>query len=279
MDPSNAQHRPAGKPPRGSVGKPPRGSAGKSQRAPVIGILGSIITTNSGITPMGRSFANDTCVRAIANNGGTPIILPFIPGSGEDAFALCDGLLFPGGADVDPRYYNEEPHEKLGEVDPEYDAFWLSAARYAREHRRAVLGICRGLQLLNVAFGGTLYQDLSERPGKTLGHRQHEHRHITIGTACIEPGTRLRRILGEETVPINSLHHQSVKEPGKGLTVSAYAEDGVVEGLESPDGLIVAVQWHPEDLVYPREGLPTGSVPVMNRLFQDLVQRAAGTIA
>ena len=246
-----------------------------AQRRPVIGILGSIITTNSGITPMGRSFANDTCVRAIANNGGIPIILPFIPGSGEEAFALCDGLLFPGGADVDPRCYGEEPHEKLGEVDPEYDAFWLSAVSYAREHRLAVLGICRGMQLLNVAFGGTLYQDLSERPGAADEHHQKEHRHVTVGTARIEPGTRLHRILGEDTVPINSLHHQAVKELGKGLTVSAHAEDGVIEGFESTDGLIVAVQWHPEDLVYPREGLPTGSVPVMNRLFQDLVQRAS----
>ncbi len=250
-----------------------------AQRRPVIGILGSIITASSGITPMGRSFANDTCVRAIANNGGTPIILPFIPNSGEDAFDLCDGLLFPGGADVAPRYYNEEPHEKLGVVDPEYDAFWLSAARYAREHHLAVLGICRGMQLLNVACGGTLYQDLSERPEETMEHRQHEHRHVTVGTVRIEPETRLRRILDTETVPVNSMHHQAVKKPGDGLIISARAEDGVIEGIESPDGLIIAVQWHPEDLVYPHEELPTGSVPIMNRLFRDLVQRAAGMTA
>ncbi|MCR5346858.1 MAG: gamma-glutamyl-gamma-aminobutyrate hydrolase family protein [Fretibacterium sp.] len=246
-----------------------------TQYRPVIGIPGSIMVTNSGITPMGRNFVNDTCVQAVANNGGIPIILPLLPEPDPKAFALCDGLLFPGGADVSPCYYGEEPHEGLGKVDPVLDAFWLSAARFAQEHRLAVLGICRGMQLLNVACGGTLYQDLSERPG-SAGHHQREHRHVTVGTARIEPETRLRRILGTDAVPINSLHHQAVKEPGKGLIVSAHAEDGVVEGFESTDGLIVAVQWHPEDLVYPREGLPTGSVPVMNRLFQDLVQRAGG---
>lgn len=237
----------------------------------IIGILGSVLGTEgvSGET-VKRGFANDMCVRAVAENGGTPVILPFVanPALMESAFALCDGLLLPGGCDVDPSFYGEGPHAGLGEVDRALDAFWFHAVEHARRRRIPLLGLCRGMQLLNVAWGGTLYQDLGEREGAGLEHRQRAPRRVTTHAVHIEPGTRLSRILGEDTVPTNTMHHQAVRGPGPGLVVSARASDGVIEGIETPDGLLVGVQWHPEDLI--------DSVPLMNRLFQDLAARAAG---
>ena len=129
-----------------------------------------------------------------------------------------------------------------------------------------MLGICRGMQLLNVACGGSLYQDIGERAEKNLLHAQQLRRDTPTHRVLIEPDSRLRRILEAESVYANTLHHQSVKALGKGLVLTARAEDGVVEAFESPDSLIVAVQWHPEDLLR--------TIPVMSRLFMDLCDRA-----
>ena len=250
---------------------------------PMIGILGNIMRTKNA--PSGemvaRNYTNDACVRSIVENGGVPLLLPFVrereePDEMERAFALCDGMLFPGGWDVDPAFYGEEPHEKLGTVHHQLDIFWFRAAKYAREHGLAILGICRGMQLLNVAWGGSLYQDLSERevpssvgnPPRGIEHTQRALRSDVTHRVHIEPGTRLVSILGTAPLMTNSMHHQAVKAPGTGLTVSAHAEDGTIEAIESPDGQLLAVQWHPEDLI--------DTVPVMNKLFQDLVSRAMG---
>ena len=236
---------------------------------PIIGILGSVRRDpDSDFVCADRSCTNTTCVRAIDGNGGVPVILPVPedPRLSDPALALCDGLLFPGGWDVDPRHYGEPPHAMLGPVQPELDAFWFHAAAYASEHRIPMLGICRGMQLLNVACGGSLYQDIGERTEKNLLHMQQLRRDTPMHKVLIEPNSRLRHILEAESAYTNTLHHQSVKVPGKGLVLTAHAEDGIVEAFESPDGLIVAVQWHPEDLLR--------TVPVMNRLFMDLCDRA-----
>ena len=238
-------------------------------KKPVIGILGSVRRDpDPDFVCADRNYTNTTCVRAIDRNGGVPILIPVPedPASSSPALALCDGLLFPGGWDVDPRRYGEPPHATLGPVIPELDAFWFHAAAYAMEHRIPMLGICRGMQLLNVACGGSLYQDLSERAEKNLLHAQPLRRDTPTHRVWVEPESRLRCILDTESVYTNTLHHQSVKEAGKGLAVTARAEDGVVEAVESSDGLIVAVQWHPEDHLT--------TAPVMNRLFADLCDRA-----
>lgn len=248
-------------------------------KKPVIGILGSIMETKNALSGemVKRNFTNDTCVRSIAENGGIPLIIPFVkeredePELMERIFAMCDGMLFPGGCDVDPCFYGEEPHEKLGKTHHDLDVFWFGAARYAKEHGLAIMGICRGMQLLNVAWGGSLYQDMSEQDTKVeIEHVQHTFRHALTHAVRAEPGTRLANILGTEPIMTNSMHHQAVKKTGAGLVVSAHAEDGTTEAIESADGQLLAVQWHPEDLLE--------SAPVMNKLFQDFVSRAGASI-
>ncbi|MBQ7734079.1 MAG: gamma-glutamyl-gamma-aminobutyrate hydrolase family protein [Synergistaceae bacterium] len=227
---------------------------------PLIGILASNLSPKAEL--------NASYVRAISQNGGAPVILPDC-----ESLPVCNALVFPGGIDVDPALYNEEPHKELGRIDRALDDFWIESARYAVSRKIPVLGICRGLQLLNVFLGGTLYQDIeseikikSERQG-SINHRQITARHLTSHSVDIDEGTRLYRLIGAKSISVNSMHHQAIKSLAEGLKVSSLSpEDGIIEGIESPDGLIVAVQWHPEELLE--------SVPVMNKLFADLIQRA-----
>ena len=238
---------------------------------PIVGILGNILETKSELSGgiIRRSSTNDMCVRAVAESGGVPMILPFVADTAliDPLLAVCDGLLFPGGGDMDPAFYGEEPHEDLGEVDRALDDMWARAARHAMERRVPMLGICRGLQVLNVIYGGTLWQDIGEMDGERRRHVQHEHRYVPTQTVHALPGTRLAALIGQGDVRVNTLHHQAVKALAPGLIVSAHAEDGIVEGIESADGLMLAVQWHPEDLI--------DTVPVMRALFEDLVRRAS----
>ena len=229
---------------------------------PFIGILAGILSPGTKSQSVKRYFANYSYVNAVSKNGGTPIILP-----DTESLSLCDGIIFPGGPDVDPELYNEQPHRELGQVNRVNDDFWIEAASFAVSHKVPVLGICRGLQLLNVFCGGTLYQDIkSERQG-SINHTQESARSALSHKVNINEDSRLYKILGEKVISVNSLHHQAIKSCAGNLNVSAHAiEDGVIEGVESPDGLIMAVQWHPEELIE--------NVPVMNKLFADLIQRA-----
>jgi len=190
----------------------------------------------------------DDYVRAIEDAGGLPLVLA--PGRPQDAPALLDkvvGLLLSGGADVDPALYGEPPHEKLGRVIPERDAFELALCREALGRHLPLLAICRGQQVLNVATGGTLVQDIPSQLSGAVDHDPDTERWGEAHPVRILPGTRLRAILGTDTVTVNSFHHQAVKEPGQGVIVSARADDGVVEGIEVPEQpFTVGVQWHPE---------------------------------
>jgi putative glutamine amidotransferase len=190
----------------------------------------------------------DDYVRAVEDSGGLPLV--FAPGVPEDAGPLLDhvsGLVLSGGADVDPRLYGEEPHPRLGRVIPERDAFELALCREALERRLPILAICRGQQVLNVATGGTLFQDIPSQVSGAHDHDPETERWATSHTVTIVPGTRLRAILGADTVAVNSFHHQAVRTPGAGVVISAHSEDGIVEGIEIPDQpFAVGVQWHPE---------------------------------
>ncbi len=194
----------------------------------------------------------DNYTGAILAAGGLPLILP-IPDDDPAVILGCleavDGLLFTGGEDVAPAYYGEAADEKCQEPDRERDLFEIHLARAALQRRTPILGICRGLQLLNVAAGGTLYQDIACRPG-TLAHHsaKADDRQSLIHQVRIRPGTRLHAVMGVTESQVTSTHHQFVKALAPNFQASAEAvEDGIVEGLEQIDHpFLLAVQWHPE---------------------------------
>jgi putative glutamine amidotransferase len=175
--------------------------------------------------------------------------VPLTPAHPGDAvasiLAICDGLLLTGGDDVHPARYGMRPSPQLGAVSLERDALEWRALEIALTRGMPVLGICRGLQVLNVFLGGTLYQDLaSELPG---AHGQSRGWGDAAHAVSVVEGSRLRRIIGAATLHSNSYHHQAVRALAPGLHAVAHAEDGVIEAVETPEpGWVVAVQWHPE---------------------------------
>ena len=212
-------------------------------------------------------------VRSVETAGGLPLVLA--PGRPEDASDLLDhvsGLLLTGGADIDPALYGEAAHAKLGKVFRERDLFEVALCREALRRDLPLLAICRGQQVLNVASGGTLVQDIpSDIPG-AVAHDPDVERWQSVHDVEILPRTRLREILGTERVAVNSFHHQSVKQLGRDLAVSARSPDGVVEGIERPaekSRFVVGVQWHPESFW----DHPPGFRP----LFEAFVAAAAGS--
>ncbi|MDD7739899.1 MAG: gamma-glutamyl-gamma-aminobutyrate hydrolase family protein [Fusicatenibacter sp.] len=236
---------------------------------PIIGILGNTYMTQPGrFSSSERVYINSAYANAILKNGGIPIAIPAVSMS-EDPKAcldLCDGLLVPGGEDMNPWYYGEEPLPQIGATRPEIDEAWFAAGRYAMEKKMPMFGICKGIQFLNVLCGGTLYQDVYTQRENSILHLQFQEKYYLFHHVEVKEGTYLARILGAGKHPVNSMHHQAVKRPGENLVVSALAPDGTIEAIESTDRQIVAVQWHPEELIE--------SAPEMNRLFADLVERS-----
>jgi putative glutamine amidotransferase len=195
---------------------------------------------------------NTAYVAALQAAGADAVLLPPGPhGAPERLLDVLDGVLLPGGVDVGPAAYGEEPREGLGEVDDELDAHELRLARTAVERRLPLLGICRGQQVVNVALGGTLYQDLAADGATTLQHASPKElgRDHPAHDVEVTPGSRLRDALGADRLAVNSHHHQAVRRVAPGLLVTAVCpDDGIVEGLESPDGMILTVQCHPEEM-------------------------------
>ena len=194
-----------------------------------------------------RIALNTAYVRALSRAGLVPVIVaPTLdPGCAVQILAAVSGLVLTGGEDVDPARYRAAPHPKLGEIDPQRDAVELALIAGARQRGLPILAICRGIQILNVALGGTLYQDLSsERPGP-LDHADARARH---GLA-VEPGSLLERTLRARTASVNSRHHQAIRDLAPALRATARADDGLIEGVETVDRApwTLGVQWHPED--------------------------------
>jgi putative glutamine amidotransferase len=191
---------------------------------------------------------------AIAAVGGTPVLIPLFDDDVETLRRIYDGLdgiLIPGGVDMDPRSFGEAPHPKLGRIDRARDRVELLLTEWALADRKPLLGLCRGLQVINVALGGTLYQDLEAQLPESIKHDYfptfgYERDHLAHDVT-LERATRLQRVMDRDRVPVNSMHHQGIKTLAPSLVPSAVAPDGLIEAVELPgDHFLVGVQWHPE---------------------------------
>ena len=244
-------------------------------RRPVIGVAPQTQPPKPGELPlcwiMGARY-----VEVLRQAGAVPWIVPLIPHDKEtmnEIFSRLDGVFLTGGADVDPGSYHEQKLPVCGYTDPARDAVEIMLLNHARETHKPVLAVCRGIQILNVCYGGTLYQDIPSQVPAAMKHdyfpkadntptRQDLTHDITV-TA----NTRLRSILVDGVVPVNSMHHQAIKDLAPGLKPNAYAPDGIIEGVEGTNGhYLMAVQWHPEELV--------DTQPGMRRLFESFVAAA-----
>lgn len=219
---------------------------------PVIGITSSHDDKNKILT------VPDGYYKAVYRAGGLPFILSYddTKDTIDDYFNELDGLLLTGGVDIDPMYYHEEPVPELGTVCPIRDGFEIELAKYFIIHQKPVFGICRGIQVINVAMGGSLYQDIqSERNGKSLKHQQDCPSEYASHNVRIKEGSLIQKIMnGNLQIRVNSSHHQSVKQIGTGLTVSANASDGVIEAVEGIENdMVFGVQWHPENMFQSNE--------------------------
>lgn len=188
-------------------------------------------------------------MRAIARAGGLPVVMAPLPDeAAADLVPHFDGILIPGGPDVDPGCYGRDPHPGLGPTWPELDHFEIAIVQEAERLGKPILAICRGMQALNVAHGGTLFQHLPDEPGTDLPHRKANLGDpIVMHDVLIEPDSALARAMGVERAVVNSYHHQAPWRIGEGLRRVAWAPDGIIEGLEVPGAeFALGVQWHAE---------------------------------
>jgi len=223
---------------------------------PVIGMATQSLDPIPGKLPlcwvMGQRY-----VRVLAAAGAVPLLLPLLHGDEETlrlTYERLDGVFLTGGVDVDPACYGEPRHERCDRADVARDWVELALVRWALADRKPLLGVCRGIQLINVACGGSLYQHVPDEYRSPVKHdcfpsaTQQYTRDYLAHPVRVDAGTRLGRLLGDET-PVNSMHHQGIKRLAPGLRASAFAPDGLVEGVESKNGhYLVGVQWHPEEL-------------------------------
>lgn len=244
---------------------------------PVIAISTNRVHVDNGpISAYPMTYVGEDYPRAVLAAGGTPVLLALhdpdaYPGVAAQQLEHADGLLLSGGVDVSPLTYGEQPHARLGATIPERDRFELALIAEARRRELPVLAICRGIQMLNVAYGGTLYQDLpSQFPG-AIQHDQASARHVLSHHVEVAAGSRLAGLLGDAgTIGVTSFHHQALKRVGEGLAVVATAPDGLVEAVEATDHpWIVGVQWHPE-MSHPLD-------PAATSLFAGFVDRCSRT--
>ncbi len=215
-----------------------------------------------------RTGVNAAYVRSVLAAGGVPLVLSPLLGPSYAARALdgADALVLTGGEDMDPAWYGAQPSPLLDPPSRERDLFELALFATARQRELPILGICRGIQVINVALGGTLYQDLpSERPGP-VDHNPKLSRNSRSHPVRLAPGTRAAEALGSEAVTVNSFHHQAIRDLASGLIASGWTDDDLIEAVESPPDApwLLAVQWHPEemyaDMAAPERGLFRGLV-------------------
>jgi len=198
-----------------------------------------------------RVRLNEAYVNAVRAAGLVPLVLPPIdPSELDTVLDAVDGVLLTGGEDVDPAKYGQQARAEVEAVHARRDACEIALARKARERRLPMLAICRGIQVVNVAFGGTLIQDIPAQHPSDINHDQSKERTRRLHDVRVEKNSRLAKALDATELAVNSSHHQAVDRVASGLKVSARAPDGIIEGMESDDDWwVLAVQWHPEELV------------------------------
>jgi putative glutamine amidotransferase len=217
-------------------------------------------------------------IEVLSSLGALPCLTPLLS---KDELTLravyeeLDGLFLSGGSDVDPSCYNESKHVKCGATDSDRDAVESQLVRWAVGDRKPIMAVCRGLQMLNVAMGGTLYQDVpSQRPGSVVHDSLQSDddgvsRDYVMHDVRVETNTRLGNSLATDRVMVNSMHHQAIKHLGTGLVATAWAADGLIEAAECTDGhYVIGVQWHPEDMT---------QIDGQRRLFTEFLDAARGS--
>jgi putative glutamine amidotransferase len=245
-------------------------------RRPIIGIPTQTLHSIDGI-PDGvpESWVmNQRYSRAVAAAGGLPVMIPLLEEEEtlRELYDRMDGLLLPGGVDLDPMSYGESPLPSCGRVDAARDRVELRFARWAIAEGKPLFGLCRGLQIVNVALGGTLYQDIAAQRSGAIKHdyfptagysRDHLAHDVTVSS-----GSRLEALVGTAPLKVNSMHHQAIKDLAPRLVTTAQAPDGLIEAVEfSGNQFLLGVQWHPESL--------TGRDPRMHRLVTGFVEAAS----
>ncbi|MCL2336406.1 MAG: gamma-glutamyl-gamma-aminobutyrate hydrolase family protein [Firmicutes bacterium] len=216
-----------------------------------------------------RYWLSRDYVQAIQDAGGIPVILPANDSIDPDIIlSTVHGLMLPGGEDIEPGLFGEEPWPENGTIDPERDVFEIALAARALQLKMPLLGICRGIQVMNVAGGGSVCQDIARVVDRSYKHSQQAPRWHVTHNIKIETKSTLFGILGQETLRVNSFHHQMVGKLAPGFIISAYSADGVVEGIEMPDDFFcIGVQFHPENL-YRRH-------PIFRSLFNSFTAASA----
>ena len=211
---------------------------------PIIGISSSL---NEHVLSVPIDYIN-----AITKFGGVPIILPNLQEDAiESIVELLDGLLLTGGGDIDPTLFNEEPHQNLGTITPERDEFEIAIIQKMMKLNKPIFGICRGLQILNIAIGGDMYQDIyMQSQNNLLQHTQFAPRSHTSHFVHVIEGSKLGDIVQVEKFKVNSFHHQAVRKIPTDFKASAIASDGIIEAFESMNHkFVMGLQWHPECLL------------------------------
>lgn len=240
-----------------------------SSTKPLIGILGNILIMEGGVFPgIERAYVNNDYVEAVEKAGGVPVIMPVVCNEEviETQIKNVDGVILSGGYDVNPLCYGEEPMQELGFIFPKIDQYQLKAIEYCKIFNKPLLGICRGMQILNVAYSGTLYQDISYVDGCSIKHMQSSKRNAPGHNVEVAEGSHLYHILGSKAVT-NSFHHQCIKRIAPGFKVAAVAKDGIIEAIENEEDVFtLGVQWHPESMVQ-------DSVPMLG-IFKELIQKS-----
>lgn len=220
-------------------------------KRPIVGVSCMNDASDGGAALMA---VRPTYLRALEAAGAVPLLIHLTDELVvvRALYALCDGILLPGGDDVDPAHFGEERHPQLGAVDAQRDAVELALARWCREDQKPLLGICRGVQVLNVAFGGSLWQDIPAQLPDRLDHRHNTHLRqydVPGHDLQLEPDSWLAEHLDAGELMANTMHHQALKDVAPGLRVVGRAPDGIIEAVEGTgEGFIVGVQCHPEHL-------------------------------